>query len=106
MSLMLMRNVDRDPVPDHKNLGPEVGHIFPYFNKAGVPAVIERGYGGDGGLTFADPVPGMVVVHARTYQLFQVDVDGDLIPIGLRLSRDYNDGRRLGVELESGVVDV
>lgn len=102
MALKLMRNIDHTPTPAYKVLGPEADHIFPYFLKGGFPVVCEEvNPPSTQHYEWVDPTPGMVVVSVRTLQLFHVDCDGDLVPIGLRLPRDYNDGRRLGVELEA-----
>lgn len=102
MSLKLMSNVNANDVPAYKILGPEVGRVFPYFIKGGFPVLVEecdspmpRNF------EFVDPTPGMVVVHVRTLQLFHVDVDGELTPIGMRLPHGHNDGRRLGADLDT-----
>jgi len=102
MSLKLMVNTEGNEVPRDKVLGPEAGAVFPYFAKGGIPCVIEEPAQLEGiDYAFADPRPGMVVVHVRTLALYQCDVDGQLVPLGMRLPRGYNDGRRLGHWLET-----
>lgn len=99
MKLFVHRNEDGIAIPPHVQ-GPEVGEVFPYFTRAGVPVGYDESFGvEDEGLEA--PVPGMVVVHFRTNGLYTIDVEGDAIPIGMSIPAEYKNGMRLGAKLEA-----
>lgn len=95
MRLFVNRNVDHVRAKNRAN-GPEVGHVFPYWTRAGVPIGFDL---------FDDDkdeaAPGMVVCHVFTNELYAVDVDGEVVPLGMRVPSNYSDGSRLGRFVEA-----
>lgn len=96
MRLFVQRNEEGVSIPGNAN-GPDAGHVFPYFTTAGVPVGFDESFMLE---DLEAPVSGMVVSHARTQGLYAIDVDGNAIPIGLKIPANYKDGSRLGADVE------
>jgi hypothetical protein len=102
--MRLVLHSNPDGVAAHERVrGPEVGHVFTYWTRAGVPVAYEPE--AFAGIWPNDephvPTPGMVAVHWYSNALYAIDAYGVVVPLGMRIPTDYDDGSRLGLELET-----